>query len=240
LALPISHGRGTNTTSYTSVAFAHSASPDDVKLVNIWPAVGTGNSSADLVPTIVEYTKPEMTWGYEVQKGAINPGSKPLEWFKLLLQEQDAPLPASQNRLDHIEGRENAITALSEVNERFGGLDISRETPEQETKKILDELNITTVQVIADFLEKIKETTLENIERTYWMQSEIDSKVQWILTVPAIWKDAAKNSMIRAARQAGFGERGVDFQLISEPECGATYSLKVIQPNNLSVFASFQ
>jgi molecular chaperone DnaK (HSP70) len=239
LALRVIHGSSTNTTSFTSVAFAHSESPKDIKLVDIWPAAATGSNSAEQVPTKVEYTKPEMTWGYEVQDGAINRGSKPLEWFKLLLQGRDALLPVFQNS-----------SAVSEVDELLDGLNISpwetteeeapeEETPEKETKKILDDLNITTVTLIADFLRKIKETTLAVIEKTYWMQSEIGAKTVWILTVPAIWKDAAKNSMIQAARQAGFGERGVDFELISEPECGATYSLNVIQPNDLSVFPSF-
>jgi len=248
------HGDSTNTTSFTSVAFAfseNSESTSDIKLVEIWPDAATGSNSAEQVPTKVEYTKPEMKWGYDVQDGAI-PGSKPLEWFKLLLQGRDASLPVSQNSSSHAGGR---ATAVSEVNELLDGLNISpwetaeeetpeeetpeEETPEKETKKILDELNITTVTLIADFLRKIKETTLATIKRTYWMQSEIGAKTVWILTVPAIWKDAAKNSMIRAARKAGLGERGVDFELISEPECGATYALNVIQPNDLSVFPSF-
>lgn len=59
--------------------------------------------------------------------------------------------------------------------------------------------------------------------------------MEWVLTVPAIWSDSAKDLMIQAARKAGFGERGMDFELISEPECGATYALNVIQSNNLSV-----
>jgi molecular chaperone DnaK (HSP70) len=242
LALPVIHGSSTNTTSFTSVAFAHSESPNDIKLVDTWPAAATGSNSAEQVPTKVEYTKPEMTWGYEVQDGAINRGSKPLEWFKLLLQGRDASLPVSQNNSSHAGGQ---ATAVSEVNELLDGLKISpwetpeEETPEKKTKKILDDLNITTVTLIADFLRKIKETALAAIKRTYWMQSEKGAKIEWILTVPAIWKDAAKNSMIQAARQAGFGERGVDFELISEPECVATYSLNVIQPNDLSVFPSF-
>lgn len=239
-------------TTFTSVAFAYSESPNEIKLVDIWPDAATGSNSAEQVPTKVEYMEPEMAWGYEVQDGAINPGSKPLEWFKLLLQGRDATLPVSQNRSRHAGGR---ATAVSEVGELLDGLNISpwetaeeekaeeetaeeetaeEETPEKETKKILDELNITTVTLIADFLRKIKETTLATIKKTYWMQSEIGAKIVWILTVPAIWKDAAKNSMILAAKKAGLGERGVDFELTSEPECGATYSLNVIQPNDLS------
>lgn len=80
---------------------------------------------------------------------------------------------------------------------------------------------------------------MECIKTTYPMQAEVESKVEWILTVPAIWKDAAKDMMIRAARQAGFGERGVGFELTSEPECGATHALNVLQEHNLSVVSLF-
>jgi hypothetical protein len=60
-------------------------------------------------------------------------------------------------------------------------------------------------------------------------------KVEYILTVPAIWTDAAKSHMIKAAEDAGFGAHRVDFHLVSEPESAASYTLKAIQPNNLSV-----
>ena len=228
--------------SYTSVAFAYSESPKDVKLVQTWPGGTNGNNSADQVPTKLEYTEPEITWGYKASATANNPRSKPLKWFKLLLQERNAPSSVSKNRVGPTGWplqREGMDTALAEVNELFGELGISPwVTPEQETRKMLCELNITPVKLIADFLEKIRETTMASIKRTYWMQAEMGTKVEWIVSVPAIWNDAAKNSMIQAAKQAGLGERGVDFELISEPECGATYSLDAIQPHNFSVFFS--
>jgi len=196
-------------------------------MVNIWPKGGTGNSSADQVPTKLMYTKEEIKWGYEVADGANDSGSKPLEWFKLLLQERDAAPSVSKNRVDPTtcqpepEGRQ----PLSEV----------ELTTEQETRKVMGKLGKSRVELVADFLNKVKETTLVSIKRTYWMQSEVGAKVEWVLTVPAIWKDAAKNLMSQAAKEAGFGQKGVDFKLISEPECGATWALHAIQPSQLSV-----
>lgn len=60
-----------------------------------------------------------------------------------------------------------------------------------------------------------------------------DSKVEYILTIPAIWSDSAKALMVKAAENAGFGSHQVDFNLISELECAAAYTLKETGPNNL-------
>ena len=202
----------------------------------------------------MEYTKPKTTWGYEVSDGVNTAGSKPLKWFKLLLQEREGPAMSSKNIVSSTRWprqNEGGNAALSEVDELFDGLGITPTssrvesvfrppacTPEQRTREILQELNITPVNVVADFLAKIRETTLSSIKRTYWMERVLESKVEWVLTVPAIWTDGAKNSMIQAARQAGYGERGMDFELISEPECAATYALSAIQPHDLSVCSS--
>jgi hypothetical protein len=77
------------TSRYTSLAFAHSENPTETKLVQIWPGASLGGCSADQVPTKLDYTGPEKKWGYEVT--ATDPGSRPLMWFKLLLQGRDAP-----------------------------------------------------------------------------------------------------------------------------------------------------
>jgi hypothetical protein len=208
-----------------------------MKLVQTWPEGSTGNSSADQVPTKLDYAKSRTKWGYEVS--TVTPGARPLSWFKLLLQAREAPkgetqAPAPARTRGYSGGRRQGLDAL------LDGLKISPDAgsqlmPAQHTGKILKELNIAPVQAVADFLTKIKETTLASIERTYMLDDLVDTKVEWILTVPAIWTDQAKNSMIQAASQAGLGESGLDFELTSEPECGATYSLKAIQPNDLEV-----
>ncbi len=46
---------------------------------------------------------------------------------------------------------------------------------------------------------------------------------QYVLTVPAIWPDGAKNATRRCAKDAGMGN---DILMISEPEAAAIYALE--------------
>lgn len=64
------------------------------------------------------------------------------------------------------------------------------------------------------------------------------TKVQFVLTVPAVWSDSAKDATLKAAEKAGMGS-GKDLKLISEPEAAAVYTLKAIQPNNLKIGDNF-
>lgn len=64
------------------------------------------------------------------------------------------------------------------------------------------------------------------------------TKVEFVLTVPAVWSDSAKNATLQAAERAGMGNRH-ELKLISEPEAAAIYTLKAIQPNYLKVGDNF-
>lgn len=54
------------------------------------------------------------------------------------------------------------------------------------------------------------------------------TKVQFVLTVPAVWSDSAKNATLQAAERAGMGSIK-ELKIISEPEAAALYTLKTIQ-----------
>jgi len=108
-------------------------------------------------------------------------------------------------------------------------------TPADKTARKLQEFEIEPVTVVTDFLRSVLEITKASMERTYntqWVQS---SATEYVLTVPAIWSDAAKALMIDAAENAGFGTHREDFNFIGEPESAAAYTLRAIQPNNLNV-----
>jgi hypothetical protein len=108
-------------------------------------------------------------------------------------------------------------------------------TPAQNAAKILRDMGLSPVMAITDFLEAIRRTTMESIERTYgtaWVRA---AKVEYVLTVPAMWSDSAKNLMVQAVEKAGFGTHCVDFNLISESEALAQYTFKVTQPYNVNV-----
>jgi molecular chaperone DnaK (HSP70) len=91
------------------------------------------------------------------------------------------------------------------------------------------------VTVVADFLSHVRDTTVESIARTYGPDWIRNAEIEWVLTVPAIWTDAAKDLMVQAATKARFGRHRHDFNLVSEPEAAAAYTLKAIQPNDLNV-----
>jgi len=242
--------------SFTSVAFAHSGTPNEVKLVQSWPNRG---ATADQVPTELQYTNPvtrEKVWGYEANTKATKGSSsaEPLQWFKLLLQERPTPAAvrsqpdaAPVNTSFRRGGRgKNSGNSLASS---LGGLSLSgvstvfsppATTPARKTAQKLEQLGISVVTVVKDFLSEIRQTTIQEIERTYGNDWVRRSKIEYVLTVPAIWSDAAKSLMVQAAEGAGYGDHRVDFSLVGEPEAAAAHTLHAIQPNHLKVYNVLQ
>jgi molecular chaperone DnaK (HSP70) len=97
----------------------------------------------------------------------------------------------------------------------------------------LQQLQISAVSVVSDFLKSVLEITKASIERTYSTRFARDSKVEYVITIPAGWSDSAKALMVQAAESAGFGSYRHDFNFFSEPESAAAYTLSVIKPNYL-------
>ncbi|KAF8243913.1 actin-like ATPase domain-containing protein [Wilcoxina mikolae CBS 423.85] len=225
-------------TTFTSVAFAHTASPDEIKIVQTWPSGGTGSPSADQVPSEIHYTNPqtrEKKWGYEVLNFK---DADPLKWFKLLLQK---PIETDNTPLGTVSATNPAPRAprgmFSGLFGRHAGLSASFSPPTvtlaQKTSRMLEKLHIAPVTVVADFLSSVLEVTKASMERSYdstWVRS---SRVEYVLTIPAIWDDAARDLMVQAAEKAGFGKHRADFNLVNEPESAAAYTLQAIQPASL-------
>ncbi|KAL4861100.1 hypothetical protein BDV12DRAFT_204359 [Aspergillus spectabilis] len=57
-----------------------------------------------------------------------------------------------------------------------------------------------------------------------------DSTLKFVLTVPAVWSDKAKDATLRAAIKAGIPTQSVSH--VSEPEAAALYAMRAIQPNS--------
>lgn len=56
------------------------------------------------------------------------------------------------------------------------------------------------------------------------------TKIDFVLTVPAVWSDTAKDATLRAAKNAGMGP---NLHMISEPEAAAIYALKSMEHHDL-------
>jgi molecular chaperone DnaK (HSP70) len=115
-------------------------------------------------------------------------------------------------------------------------LDPRQELPafvsKSEMKQLLAKSGKDAVSVVADYLCKVYQHTKDELVKRYGDLFVQTTDTQWVLTVPAIWSDAAKNATLTAARRAGMGPQ---LTLISEPEAAAVYTLQAIQPNHLKV-----
>lgn len=104
----------------------------------------------------------------------------------------------------------------------------------------LRKYNKTVMDAVTDYLSQIRAHTIETLTRRHGEAFMTSTPTQFVLTVPAVWSDSAKDATLKAAERAGMGSReSGDLKLISEPEAAAVYTLKAIQPNHLSVGDNF-
>ena len=96
----------------------------------------------------------------------------------------------------------------------------------------------TVMDAVSDYLTQIYKHTMDTLTKRYGETFMNMTKVQFVLTVPAVWSDSAKNATLQAAERAGMGNIH-DLKLISEPEAAAVYTLRAIQPNHLKVGDNF-
>ncbi|KAL7623875.1 hypothetical protein AAE478_005431 [Parahypoxylon ruwenzoriense] len=108
----------------------------------------------------------------------------------------------------------------------------------QETATQLKKYNKTVVDAVSDYLTEIYKHTMDTLTRRYGESFMASTNVDFVLTCPAVWSDAAKNTTLQAAERAGMGLKS-EIQMVSEPEAAAVYTLKAIQPNHLSVGDNF-
>lgn len=191
-------------TTFSGVAAAYSATPDDVDIVKSWP--GGNGITSDKCPTEIAYgssknkgedgDKDDIRWGFQ-----FKPEDSRLRCIKLFL-DRNQKLPHFVSPLD--------------------------------TAAQLRKCGRTVMDAIADYLKKIYEHTMETMTRRYGEGFMKSTKVEFVLTVPALWSDAAKNATLQAAERAGMGSRH-ELKLISEPEAAAVYTLKTIQPSGLKL-----
>ena len=230
---------------FTCVSFAHSYRPNDVQLVRTWPNGGT-SKSADQVPTVIHYNPRNGTkkWGYEVVN-ASSGSEDALRWFKLLLENQSKPTEHYRSPpcapKNHFNSRFEELTLYSEGSNTLNPTTFTSPniTPAHHTAKSLRNINKSPVTVVTDFLRLVREVTEESIEGMYGAAVLRSFKLEYVLTIPAIWSNSAKARMVEAAEGAGYGSHRVDFNLIGEHESAAVYILREIA-NNLKVSAHFR
>lgn len=93
--------------------------------------------------------------------------------------------------------------------------------PTRNVKRNLKDLPKDAVLVAADFIGAIYGHALSKIENAVVSDYYNLCQKEFVLSVPAIWSDAAKNATLEAAKMAGI----FPVTLIKEPEAAALYTL---------------
>ncbi|KAL5355296.1 hypothetical protein BJX96DRAFT_170538 [Aspergillus floccosus] len=112
-------------------------------------------------------------------------------------------------------------------------LDHSRQPkyqPPAEARDIIKRQGITPVRVASDYLRNLVAHVKDMLDRRFG--SAIQSmKLEYVLTVPAVWSDMARSASIIAAKEAGIPTQHLT--LVSEPEAAALHCLRSIRPNTI-------
>jgi len=89
---------------------------------------------------------------------------------------------------------------------------------------------LPVIDLIADYISFIKDEALKEIKNSTSGELK-DEEIRWCLTIPAIWKDADKDLMRRAAQKAGLigssDEESDRLFLVLEPEAAAIFCQEV-------------
>lgn len=86
------------------------------------------------------------------------------------------------------------------------------------------------VNIVAAFLAQIKKHLIINLDTHYGVELWRTLPITLVVTVPAVWSDAAKDRTLQAVRMAGFNQQ--QFPMLrrtvttTEPEAAALYTLK--------------
>ncbi|KAL5326241.1 hypothetical protein ACEPPN_007379 [Leptodophora sp. 'Broadleaf-Isolate-01'] len=107
--------------------------------------------------------------------------------------------------------------------------------PESTAKTDLKRLGKPAVEVAADFLSAIYKHAMKKIESSVPADFLMICQKEFVLIVPAVWSDKAKDTTLKAAKQAGIHP----VVLVKEPEAAAMYTLHMMKDMALSVGDAF-
>jgi len=197
-------------TTYSGVAYSNSGA-DIFKMVSTRRGIG---ALRDSVITIRDWPNYDPMYPEKAATILAYEGGKPLAWggsvkpshkvtaelFKLGLQESDS----SENEPVNAEGE--SVMGFVNVSE-FVHPDLPNKGP---------------IDMTADYLSLLRKHVLETSLRKHFGKEFLENQtIKYVLTVPAIWSDKARNATKRAAERAGIPEEDLD--IVTEPEAAAIY-----------------
>lgn len=196
-------------TTFTGVAYAHAAgigpittevdmrrAAEKVSVIRTWPS--RGNQYAEKTPSVIAYNTRPPLWG-----GSVKPSDEPqIAHFKLGLQED-----ITSHYYELGESHTKSVLGGYLSNHNWKHPDLPEKTATDYAKDYLHSINQYVTQEI-----------LPNRFGTKFLQNQ---KLSYVITVPAIWSDKAKEQTRQAACAAGIEKDNLT--LITEPEAAALY-----------------
>lgn len=108
-----------------------------------------------------------------------------------------------------------------------------RYVPAADSQQIIQALEKKPVDVASDYMKLIVSHAKLILDRR-GMRSLLETlDIQYVLTIPGVWSDKAKDLTMQAACLAGIPRNNLT--LLSEPEAAAVYAIRTIQPNTMAV-----
>ncbi|KAF2221153.1 hypothetical protein BDZ85DRAFT_284044 [Elsinoe ampelina] len=204
-------------TTHSGIAIVYGPSgrdPERIHVVKSWP--GSETVPSEQVPTTVLYEVPTRIAGQEISEAVGNDASQ--------------PAGCTTTRFGHeISNLEDPIRCFKLLLEP--GKDLPVWAGRTKTLTDLNKHGKTAIDASADYLRHL--VAVANKEMAVkFMPIMLDATpVEYILTVPAVWSDAAKQATIAAAHRAGMPS----VTLVSEPEAAAIECLTSMQEEGVSI-----
>ncbi|KAL4946804.1 hypothetical protein BDV06DRAFT_229684 [Aspergillus oleicola] len=97
----------------------------------------------------------------------------------------------------------------------------------------------TPEKLAEDYLTALHKHIMYTLEQKLGAALLRTIPLEFSLTVPAIWTEAAKDKTLKACQRAGFIKGNEEISLVSEPEAAAIYAIHGLDPHGLKVGDSF-
>ncbi|KAG0646476.1 hypothetical protein D0Z07_7532 [Hyphodiscus hymeniophilus] len=96
----------------------------------------------------------------------------------------------------------------------------------------------TSDGLTTDYLTELVKHLMYTLEQKIGNTTLETTPIEFCLTVPAIWSEAAKDKTLKACQAAGLKSK-TEILLVSEPEAAAIYALQGLDPHNLKIGDTF-
>lgn len=93
-------------------------------------------------------------------------------------------------------------------------------------------------KVVTDYLTALRKHAEQVLRYKLPAGALISTPLEFVITVPAVWSDAAQAKTRACAEKAGMG-LGSALHIISEPEAAAMYALDAMDPHNIEIGDTF-